>query len=145
MPRGKPAKSAEQHRAEGTYRADRHAALEGPPPAPAVDLSAPQAVVDLELVPTWDIVVADLSAIGTLCNTDLIRLTDAMQQRANFVTWQARLESLLDDPEASESDRTKAQSNINSSLASFNSIIDGVEKSVRLRPKPKAADYLARI
>lgn len=145
MPRGKPPKSAEQHKADGTYRADRHAALEGPPPPPALDLAAPQSVVDAGLAGTWDVVIADLSARGALCRTDLIRLEKAFGQLARNAMWSDRLVLLLDDDEASESDRTKVQGNINSTLASFNSNLESVEASIIKRPRPKAADYMARI
>ena len=139
MPAGRPRNPA-------TTRAKpRSAVASTPPPPAALDLSAPASVRELGRADEWDIIIRDLSAAGVLCATDLMRLKDAIQQHANAATWQARLAYLLTDEEASESDRTKAQGNINSALASFNSIIAGVERSVMLRGKPaKTEEELER-
>ena len=137
--------SADAHREKGTYRADRHARLDAPAPPPAASIAAPEAVVSLGLGETWDTIVKDLSQIGDLCDTDLIRLGHAMSQLDNSANWQERLDDMLRLGTAKDADLARVQTNINSSLSSFNQILSIIEQSVRLRPRPTMSDYLDRM
>ena len=136
MPRGKTAKTIDQHKADGTYRKDRHGAEDAPAPPEADDFRAPS---DLprDLVPTWDTVIADLREIGTVTKTDLSLLGAAFVQLKNAARIQVMYAAAFDDPEATTSDISKLQSALASAHGAYAKLRDGVERAVKLRPRKK--------
>lgn len=138
--KGRPPKPAAAKAKAGTARKDRRTIADAAPPPPAVDLSAPQSVRDNELETQWDTIIHDLDACGIITKTDLLGLETALAQYHNYEIWQLQLAETLSDPEASASDKTKTQGAINSALSSYHSIIAGLERSVKLRPKAEKGE-----
>lgn len=107
------------------------------PKPEAGSLSAPK---DLprELRDTWKHVVSDLSAIGTVSNTDICRLAGAFRQLGNSLAFQAMLDAAFDDPDATPSDKAKYQSAISSATAAYSRIIGDLETQIAKRPTKEA-------
>lgn len=91
----RPRKSAAQHKAEGTYRKDRH----GEPPeaaalVPVKSVAAP-AWLGKDLAPVWRTITADLCAMGALVPSDLPFLEQAFRLYSNALRLQDDLENAL--------------------------------------------------
>ena len=136
MPRGSTAKTIAQHKAQGTYRKDRHGADDAPTPKPAEDFRAP-ADLPAELVPTWDTVISDLRETGTVTRTDLALLGAAFVHLKNSARIQSAYAAAFDDPEATTSDISKLQSALASATGAYAKLVDQVTRAVKLRPTKK--------
>lgn len=88
MPR--PRKSAAQHKAEGTYRKDRHSEPEGLALVALKSVDAPEWIGDL--AGTWSAVTIDLCEMGALMPSDLPLLESAFRALSNS----RRIQALLD-------------------------------------------------
>ena len=164
MPRSR--KSAAQHEAEGTYRADRHA-------EPALDLPvaltaiAPSPRVPAAVRPEWDEVVRRLVGIGILIDADVPLLEQAFvllgDARRFHDDMEAAYKSLADvdkmklTKDFTAADRLRLRQSVQDSITSlntqhikatqlFNTIISkfGISPSERAKilhmlPKPKDA------
>jgi hypothetical protein len=141
MPRGSTAKTIKQHKAEGTYRKDRHGAEDAPTPPAATDFGAP---TDLpaELVPTWDTVISDLREIGTVTRTDLSLLGAAFVQLKNAAKIQRAFDDVLAEDVPNPSNVSKYQSALASAHGAYAKLRDQVERAVKLRPSKKSGDWL---
>ena len=164
MPRSR--KSAAQHEAEGTYRADRHAepALDLPV---ALDAIAPSPSVPATVRPEWDEVVRRLVGIGILIDADVPLLEQAFvllgDARRFHDDMEAAYKSLGDvdkmklTKDFTAADRLRLRQSVQDSITSlntqhikatqlFNTIISkfGISPSERAKilhmlPKPKDA------
>ena len=96
---GRPRKSAAQHKAEGTYRKDRHGSEEALALVPVTAIDPP-CWLPHTLDPTWRAVVGDLCAMGAVCPSDLVLLEQAFRLLKDTLRYQAQLDRLNDSVEA---------------------------------------------
>lgn len=128
-------KSAAQHKAEGTYREDRHGEPEAIALAPVTQVNAPD-WLPADLVPIWQTVAADLCAMGALCPSDLVLLEQAFRLMENAT----RIQELIDNEFLSGEgvdvkDLAKLTASLTGQVAAYERILSkfGVTPSERAR------------
>jgi hypothetical protein len=92
---GRPPKSAAQHKAEGTYRQDRHGGDTAIALQPILQINPP-CWLPATLIPTWRNVTGDLCAMGAVCPSDLGLLEQAFRFIMNSMMLQTQLQLLLE-------------------------------------------------